>query len=85
MKSALFLILISAPAFASSNGWQLNLLVFSSAEGHMNDTYLAEFRLPAKDANDCNAQGNNALRYFKSAHLPDNSVSLAGFSCEPAP
>lgn len=66
---------------------QLDLWVFDSAGGHglSADSYIAEFRLPAKDANDCNAQGNNALRYFRSAHLPDNSVSLAGFSCENAP
>lgn len=86
MRMFVFLTLACAPAYANS-GWQLNLLVFSSANGHMNgtDSYLAEFRLPAQTADDCNRVGNLALLYFKSGKLADNAVTLAGFSCEQAP
>lgn len=86
MKYALFAVLYSASGFAQS-GCQLDLYVYSSASGHGlgPETYIGEFRLPAQTPEDCDKIGEQALKYFKSGHLPDGSVSLAGFSCEAAP
>lgn len=86
MKSFLFAALLCTPCYASS-GFQVDLYVFSSNGGHglSNETYIAEFRLPAQDEQDCNRIGNLGLKYFESGTLPDNSVTLAGFSCETIP
>ena len=86
MKSAIFLMLLSAPSYANS-GMQLDLWVYSSAGGHGlgPETYLAEFRLPAQTSLDCSKIGQQALLYFRSAPLPDGGMSLASYSCEPAP
>lgn len=86
MKLLFAVALFSLPAYAGS-GWQVNLYVFSSVDGHTlsDDSYIAKFRIPAQDEKDCNRLGNAGMKYFESGHLPDASVTLSGFSCEEAP